>query len=50
MCLEWGVLPITYDTQPWHRKMEMWKFWTWKNERENLLREKAEMERKAKSR
>jgi len=46
MCLEWGLDPEIYDKKRWHRKMEMWKFWVWKNERENMLREKAQMESK----
>lgn len=48
MCLAWGLAPHWVDNFPRNVKKEMMVFFTWKNTRERLLREKAEAEMKQK--
>lgn len=47
MCLAWGIPPHVMERMPADSRAEMWAHWQFKNIREAQLRERAEMESKA---
>lgn len=46
MCLAWGKSPREMEALSSDERTEMWLHFTWRQERERLLREKAEMQQK----
>lgn len=47
MCYEWGIAPWEWDRAPKKYRIETFKWWVFKSEREHLLRKQAEFEAKA---
>ena len=46
MLFEWGIAPWEFENAPRHYREEMIAWYRWRNERQRLLREQAELNQK----
>ena len=46
MCFQWKLAPPTFDKFPFAVRREMWVWWQWRLQRNELIRKNRELEAK----